>query len=186
MDDIPGGLTPSRFASRLWAAWGDLGKTVPGGAKQQQAGRIFELLVAETLAQNDILPFYEQGVFALVPNAIFDFVCYRPKSPVVLSAKSSLRERYKQADLEGMALKQVYRRASCYLLTADKKEAGNVNAKIEKGDIAGLNKCVVVSEPEFNALIAKLAKMKFCEQEPIDPLSSGKLVAKATPARKTC
>ena len=64
-------------------------------------GRVLECLVCGTLARAGVVPFHYQARFALVPNADFDVVCYDPKQPVVLSMKASLRERYKQAGLEG-------------------------------------------------------------------------------------
>jgi len=40
-----------------------------------------------------------------------------------LTIKTSLRERYKQADLEGLALKQVYRKSKTYLITLSGQES---------------------------------------------------------------
>ncbi len=67
-------------------------------------GKIFEYCVIECLIQMKILPFYYQVLMSLIPHVNFDIVCYNEISPVVLSFKVSLRERWKQADLEGLAL----------------------------------------------------------------------------------
>ena len=43
------------------------------------------------------------------------------------------RERYKQADLEAIALKYVHRKALSYLVTLEANEAKSVKAKIKSG-----------------------------------------------------
>ncbi len=133
-------------------------------------GRIFEYLVCETLAQENITPFYYQAKFERVPNADFDLVLYDPKQPVVLTMKTSLRERWKQADLEGIALKQVYRQARSYLLTLSSDEAGNIQNKIEAGDITGLEQCLVAKHSEYTKLVEELKKRRFTRAEKILPL----------------
>lgn len=75
------------------------------------------------------------------------------RGPICISAKTSLRERYKQADLEAIALKYVHRRALCYLVTLDISEAKKVKEKIKSGDVIGLDKVVVATSDEFNDLI---------------------------------
>ena len=168
------GLSPSGFVSRLWE---DYIAKYGHNRNPNLNGRFFELAIAEVLAREKITPFYVQAAFRLVPNAIFDFICYRPKTPVALSAKSSLRERYKQADLEGMALKQVYRNSICYLLTMSHDEARRVNRKIDDGECVGIDKCVIADEQEFDGLIAELAKQQFSQAESEPPLSSGEMIA---------
>ena len=133
-------------------------------------GRFFEYLICEILAQEDICPFYCQAVFERVPNAEFDIVLYHPNNPVVLTMKTSLRERYKQADLEGIALKQVYRKSAVYLITLAAEETKKVNEKIKRGDISGLDKCL------FAKFIKELKFRKFKKVESILPLD-GKLFA---------
>jgi len=122
---------------------------------------VFEYLVCETLAREGITPFYYQAQFAHVPNADFDVACYHPRRPVVLSMKVSLRERYKQADLEGVALRQVYRNAECYLITLNATEAAWVSRKIADGDVAGLSRCVVANKLEYTNLLGELKRRQF-------------------------
>ncbi len=132
-------------------------------------GRIFEYLVCETLAQENVAPFYYQARFERVPNADFDLVLYDPKRPVVLTMKTSLRERYKQADLEGMALKQVYRQARIYLLTLS-DEALGIQQKIQTGDIAGLDRCLIAKHKEYVALIEEWKRCEFTRARKVLPL----------------
>lgn len=117
------------------------------------------------------MPFYYQARFSLVPNADFDVVLYHPVRPVVLTMKVSLRERYKQADLEGVALRQVYRRARSYLITLSGEEAGGVTRKIQTGDVAGLDDCILANQERFSRLISGLARCKFSVAERVMPLS---------------
>ena len=140
-------------------------------------GRIFECLICETLANEGIVPFYYQARFEQVPNAKFDIVCYNPRRPVVLSAKTSLRERYKQADLEGLVLRQVYRNAESHLLTLD--DTGlNVQEKIEEGDVVGLTSCILADSPEYNGLIEGLQQYTFIEAQEIMPIHGQMINAK--------
>lgn len=132
---------------------------------------MFEYLVCETLAHEGITPFYYQAKFAHVPNANFDVVCYHPKRPVALSMKVSLRERYKQADLEGLALRQVYRSAECCLITLSAGEAAWVSRKITDGDVAGLSRCVIANEPEYTELLGELKGQQFAHAASIMPIT---------------
>ena len=140
-------------------------------------GRVFEFTICETLKREGIAPFYYQANFTLVPNADFDLVCYHPRRPVVLSAKVSLRERYKQADLEGFALRQVYRNARSYLLTLSDEHIG-VQEKIREGDVAGLVDCIRADSPAYDTLLDELKSESFSLAEEIIPIE-GKLVTRA-------
>ena len=138
-------------------------------------GRIFEYMICETLAWKDLVPFYYQAKFSLIPNCEFDIVLYHERHPIILSVKTSLRERYKQADLEGLALKQVYRSAKQYLITLSETEAQNTQKKIESGDISGIEKVIIATNPEYDDLLDTLKKQyNFQEVKTIKPMD-GKL-----------
>lgn len=140
-------------------------------------GKVFEWLICEVLVRERVTPFYFQARFERVPNVDFDIVLYHRKSPVVFSCKTSLRERYKQADLEGMALRQVYRNAESYLITLDHKLVLPTMEKIEEGDIAGINECVYSNGAEFTNLVGRVAKRTFSEADAVVPISKGQLVS---------
>ncbi len=74
--------------------------------------------------------------------------------------KTSLRERYKQADLEGMALRQVYRRAQTYLITLS-DEAYKIREKISNGDISGLDDCIIAKDDTYNSFLKQIKGRKF-------------------------
>lgn len=162
---------PHAFVSEMWGLYTE--QRPKERRKPSITGRIFEYILCETLAREGVLPFYYQTRFSMVPNADFDIVCYDPRRPVVLSAKVSLRERYKQADLEGMILRQVYRGAESYLITLSAGESRAVQSKIESGDVAGLTRCVLADSPDYDALLSELKTRTFSLSEAIEPLASG-------------
>jgi len=92
------------------------------------------------------------------------------------SVKTSLRERYKQADLESIALKYVHRKALSYLITLDEREARGVKEKIKTGDVIGLDNVIVATEPEFDQLVADLKTFKFEEPPTVKVIESSQVV----------
>ena len=137
-------------------------------------GAVFELAICETLVRAGITPFYHQAKFAFAPIVDFDIVCYHPERPVVLSAKTSLRERYKQAAFEGYLLKGIYGAAQSYLLTLS-EEYKSIREKIQNETIVGLTDCLRADSPEYDELIQRIKAIRFAEAVPVVPLS-GKLV----------
>ena len=120
------------------------------------------------LYREGITPFYTQAKVAFVPNVNFDTLLYCQATPVSLSLKTSLRERYKQADLEAIALKYVHRKSKCYLLTMDSTEAKVQKAKILSGDIIGLDEIIDCNTNDINTLVDELKKMQFTTSQKID------------------
>ena len=84
--------------------------------------------------------------------------------------KTSLRERYKQADLEGLALRQVYRKAQSHLITLSTTEADGVKKKISDGDISGLDSCTIATSSEYTELLQSLSADKFHIAEKVLPI----------------
>ncbi len=123
-------------------------------------GNVFELIIYTLLYREKILPFYTQAKVSFVPNVIFDVIIYTPSFPISLSLKTSLRERYKQADLEAIALMHVHRKAQSYLLTLDSEEADNCKRKILSGDIIGIDKVIDCNTNDINKLIDFLKGIK--------------------------
>jgi hypothetical protein len=117
-------------------------------------GKFFELLIACCLIRNQILPFFWQAQLEFVPLANFDLVIYtEEKGPIVLSLKTSIRERYKQAEFEAQAMKDVHRRAMNFLVTMDKEEAEAVRSNIEDGILTGIDGVAVANNPSFDEVI---------------------------------
>lgn len=143
------------------------------------AGNIFELIITTLLYRENLLPIYVQAQVAFVPNVRFDALLYNKEfGPISLSLKTSLRERYKQADLEAIALKYVHRKAKCYLLTMHEQEATSVKAKIKSGDVIGLDSVVVCSNDDINNLIANLKTQTFEIAGSVEIITSHNMVVK--------
>ena len=138
-------------------------------------GGFFEFIIYTLLYREGILPFYTQAKVAFVPNIEFDTILYSQERPICLSLKTSLRERYKQADLEAIALKYVHRKANSYLLTLDSKEAKSTKDKIPAGKLIGLDDVIDCNTPQIDELISSLKAMHFCESTQID-IVTGNLV----------
>ncbi|MCY4106855.1 MAG: hypothetical protein OXG02_09145 [Chloroflexi bacterium] len=147
-----------------------------GEGNRARNGRIFELLIVESLQRAKIGPVYFQTEFQFVPNVAFDILLYHPVMPVVISCKTSLRERYKQAELEGFVLRQVYRRAQVFLITRNVPEGMSVQKKIEQKQLVGINECIILNRefPDFpqnyDHVLENLSDVNFRIAEPVEPL----------------
>ncbi|MFH1410297.1 MAG: hypothetical protein ABIG80_01920, partial [Patescibacteria group bacterium] len=166
---------PSEYISKCWDTYVeyDKKKNLAGNSN----GEIFEYLLATLFIKEGLLPLFLQANVAFVPNVSFDLMLYTlEKGPICLSAKTSLRERYKQADLEAMALKNVHRKSISYLITLDKKEAANLKAKIEKGDTLGLDKVIIATETEFDQMIVELVGYTITEPPQVEVIEANKKI----------
>jgi hypothetical protein len=158
------------YITTLWARYKN--KTSP-----VLNGKVFEGLIACALYRAKILPLFVEAKVAFIPNVSFDFIAYREEfGPIILSVKTSLRERYKQADLEGMMLRQVHRRAQSYLLTLNSSEAKSVNKKIKNGEVLGIDNVVDVTTPDFDILINTLKSMTFYTPPQINVITGQRII----------
>jgi hypothetical protein len=140
-------------------------------------GKIFEYILATLCVRENILPLYLSAKVAFVPNVIYDLMFYTSeRGPICISAKTSLRERYKQADLEAIALKYVHRKALSYLITLEENEAKSVKSKIKSGDVIGLDDVVVATSNEFNLLIEELKSYQFSEPPVVRVIESNQII----------
>lgn len=160
--------TPQDYIKKYWTA-------LEKANKPTLHGNIFEYIIYTLLYREKITPFYTQAQVAFVPNVNFDALLYCKSAPVSLSLKTSLRERYKQADLEAIALKYVHRRSKCYLLTMDTKEANAQKGKILSGDIIGLDEIIDCNTDDIDKLITNLKYTSFEMSEKIE-IVQGNLV----------
>jgi len=140
-------------------------------------GKIFEYILATLCIRENILPLYLRAKVAFVPNVIYDLMFYTAeRGPICWSVKTSLRERYKQADLEAIALKYVHRKALSYLITLDEKEAISVKKKIFTGDIIGLDDIIIATKPDFDKFISEIKKFKFIEPPTVQVIKTSQVV----------
>lgn len=161
--------SPSKLMQELWSRYPNKIRSLNG--------KVFEGLLATVLYRAGVYPLYAEASLSFVPNVEFDFVAYcRECGPVILSAKTSLRERYKQADLEGMMVRQVHRKAKSYLITLDEPAARLVNEKILNGQVLGLDDVIVATDKKFDSLIAEISQLNFFTPEKIEVLKGKRLI----------
>jgi len=165
---------PSEYISQYWDAF----QKHPENNSNLN-GKIFEYILATLCVRENLLPLYLSAKVAFVPNVIYDLMFYTAeRGPICISAKTSLRERYKQADLEAIALKYVHRKALSYLVTLEENEARSVKSKIKSGDVIGLDNVVVATGNEFNELIAELKSYQFSEPPTVKVIESNQIITK--------
>ncbi len=163
---------PSNYINKLWIKY----ESQPD-RNVNLNGKMFEYILASLCIREGILPIYMSAKVAFVPNVIYDLMFYTAeKGPICWSVKTSLRERYKQADLESIALKYVHRKALSYLITLDEKEANNVKSKIKSGDVLGLDDVVVATTNEFDILVAKMKDFIFEKPPTVEIIESNLIV----------
>jgi len=151
-------LKPSEYICTLWDKYQNEFKE-----DNSVNGKIFEYILISLLINKNILPHYVQAKVAFVPNVDFDLLIYSKEKMIALSVKTSLRERYKQADLEAIALKYVHRKSKNYLITLSSKEAASVNVKIENGDVIGIDRVIDAGSNEMDEFIKTLENIE-CEK----------------------
>ena len=127
----------------LYARSTKLNNQVPGDAFEIIFTFILEYEGVEILSKDELV----EGVDFVKP----DFVV--KKNYNFVSLKTSLRERWKQADWESIKYKQVYGDSKCYLLTNHQAEYKSLKQKISKLDIDGV---FFSGSSDINLLIDKL------------------------------
>ena len=161
-------LKPTAFVKLVWDEYQRQEK-----GNNTINGYVFEYIIAALLINKNIFPFYMQTNVTFIPGIKYDFLLYSKESgPIVLSTKTSLRERFRQADLEALVLRNVHRQAKSYLLTLNKEEYD----ALSKEELIGLNDVFYCVDDSFDNLISDLAKNIFIEPEPVNILSSTALI----------
>ncbi len=147
-------------------------------AKRSTNGHVFERLIIDALIFASIQPVYYHAKVMHIPHVEFDIFLYHPIRPVAISCKTSLRERWKQAALEGLALKQVYGGAQSTLVTMAKEEGLAVQNKIKEQEVFGLDNCFIIDETntQFDVFLDQLKKEKYQTAEKILPVTGGHLL----------
>jgi len=173
---------PSEYVEKYWNAYTKMRvKRIPNEQKRRGInGKIFEYIIATLLIREEILPIFINAKVTFVPNINFDILLYtKEHGPICLSAKTSFRERYKQADLEAMALKNVHRISRSFLLTLD-RDATSLSEKILKGDTFGLNDVIVATSDKFNDFIKELKVYNFSLSPSVSVVDSNQIITKET------
>ena len=172
---LPMTMKPSEYVENCWNRY--IKGASPATYKRSRSinGKIFELIIATALYRSNILPFYCQATSKLVPDVDYDILLYDEIKcvPITLSMKTSARERYKQADLEAYAFKNVHRTAVNYLLMLE--DCKKIESKILDGSVLALKKVIKANTSDFDDLINELSKRKL-GYAPTITLFSGQLV----------
>ena len=174
---------PSVYVKTLWGKYQSLPKKYRTNTMN---GQIFEAIITTLLLKEGIEPIYTQANLEFVPNIDYDIVVF-PKNkngtvdvsaPIIMSLKTSLRERYKQADLEGIALKEVYKRALSYLITLDEEnELIKFSKKVSEKDIRGIDECINATSKEFDDLIQNIKTSEASEPPAIKAVKKTKIIS---------
>jgi hypothetical protein len=104
-------------------------------------GSWLEWVTLVALKEKKLVPAYWQAEFTKVPDNFNDVVLWsKEHGPVIISCKTSLRERYKQADLEALALRQFFPDAKFFLLTLDddKRHVARTRKKVTDKELLAL------------------------------------------------
>lgn len=171
-NEIDTSKRPSEIVKELWSLYNYL----PNHERSNNTnGAMFEMILGFVLVVKGVKPFYFQTQVSFVPNVEFDFVLFDERlTPWTISAKTSLRERWKQADLESFALKNVFRNAQSYLINLDETESSNLNNKIENKGALGLEKSIYARSIEFDQLIEEMSVVNWSEAPIISAIVKGK------------
>lgn len=172
-----GKFIASEFVSEMWNMY--LAAHQPDNNIN---GKVFEEIIAMALVKSDLMPFYMQANVAFIPNVNYDFILYDDASLVSLSAKVSLRERWKQADLEAVALRYIHRKSKSFVITMNEREAAARNAKIS--ECMGINSFVVATSKNFDQLIAELKLTKFKLSPTFEVVTSKTIIDSSTAASR--
>lgn len=128
------------------------------------AGQWLELSLLVALKHKGLTPAYFQFELHGVADAVMDVAVFsETRGPIVLSCKTSLRERYKQAEQEALATKKTFPDSySCVVtIDANKSHVENLRKKIERKELKGLE--AVFDETNLDKLFEWLAKEKLIE-----------------------
>lgn len=164
-------MLPSEYITQIWQNY-----LAHMPHNKNLNGKVFEYCLISLLVNKGILPIYVEAKAAFVPNVSFDLLLYTKEKPIVISAKTSLRERYKQADLEAIALKYVHRKSESYLLTLNQVESESVNRKVETGDVIGIDRVILANSTALDGFIDYLLSLKFEKAGQIQVISSSSII----------
>ncbi len=120
-------------------------------------GAVLHALVERCLQQNGVVPFYTEVEMQFIPVARYDIVVFTKRlGPVNLSLKTTLRERWKQAEFEGMALRRVFRRSRVYVVNNSESETRTRKAKMSQCE--AIRDFVVCTSENFDKLVEDLKR----------------------------
>ena len=119
----------------------------------QIPGDVFEIIIGF------ILDYEKINIFSMdenVEDILFvkpDFTIRDKRKNIFISCKTSIRERWKQADWESIRYKKKFPDAKCFVITNHKKEAESLKKKLNEIDI---DKVFYSGSNEINDFVKQL------------------------------
>ena len=142
-----------------------------GNPNNSKNGKMFEYIVCECFVQFGVGPFYFQSQFYGLEGDTYDLASWTEDGfPIIVSCKTSLRERWKQAELEGRLLKFRFPKAESYLVTLHREEATKRKQDIKTGVVDGIDQIYLADQPEFDDFTIRMGNAGLRAVEPILPL----------------
>ena len=140
-------------------------------------GSSFENLILAIFLKNQIKPIYEQCTLQFVPNVRFDFVLFENQmKPLIISLKTSLRERYKQVELEAYYCKQVYKQSECIFISLDSEGVRAAEVKKNLFEVLYIDEFIIATDNKFDLLIKRFKNNDYQKAGTFNLVKSGSLV----------
>lgn len=163
-------LKPSAFIHKYWQKYQN-----NNPSSQNINGKVFEELICIALIKERIFPFYMQAKVAFIPNINYDFIVYtKERGPIALSAKTSLRERWKQADLEALALKNIHRKSQTFVITLDHQAVKS--RRIDDDQTLGIDTFVLANTSELDDLTSLLHTYTIIKPPLVEAVTSNQVI----------
>ena len=143
-------------------------RLIPKGKDETKniRGKCFELLLEKLLVEKSITPFYREAELQFIDNCRYDVILFEEERGVFsLSIKTSLRERWKQAEHEARLLRAVYPKSKNYLITLDE------NIPSDK-TLIGLNDIISARTGDFKKLLNDMKKYQYLEAKDFNQLKN--------------
>lgn len=169
-DQIDDAARGSELVLAGWDYWNQLADRNNQGTRPI-TGRILEFLVMDALWYHGIKPIYYQARITQIPHTVYDVFLYHRIAPISISCKASLGERWKQADLEGAALRSVYRGATNVLVTTH-ADGHKRQREVQERTIVGLDQVIVIEhgETSFDRFLSDVGERSLAMAEPVLPV----------------
>lgn len=132
------------------------------GPNGKANGDIFEGLFKAALIGSGFNHLLTSVEYKVLPYSKIDIVIYTKRAgPIMLSLKSSLRERWKQSDLEFGTIKRINPSAYCALATIDTSGCAMPRRLHSHGKLLGLNQVVDCNlRSQVESLFQAMAEMQ--------------------------
>ncbi len=128
----------------------------------EASGALFELMVSVCLFDAKVNVFYRHALLEGCPKIEHDLLVWTPEgAPWCIQMTSTLRERYKLADLQAFRVKSSYPKAIVVLLTMDQADTSKRSSR----DFESLDDLIFCGNESLDLLIERLAfaNSKSCE-----------------------